>query len=160
MDEVMAGPAPREDLEGLLSAEFSLLAAAKKITLFAAGAATQRYADRIADEQEVMGAIANMVMEVYAMESAILRAEKISAAAGKGKGNAGIAVTMARVFAAGAIEKIELEARRVIAAAAEGDMARTQFTILRRLAKHDPANTVALRREIARYMVRAGRYIL
>jgi butyryl-CoA dehydrogenase len=101
-----------------------------------------------------------MVMEVYAMESAILRAEKISAAAGKGKGNAGIAVTMARVFAAEAIEKIELEVRRVIAAAAEGDMARTQFTILRRLAKHDPANTVALRREIARYMVRAGRYIL
>jgi butyryl-CoA dehydrogenase len=94
------------------------------------------------------------------MESAILRAEKISAAASKGKGSAGIAVTMARVFAAEAIEKIELEVRRVIAAAAEGDMARTQFTILRRLAKHDPANTVALRREIARYMVRAGRYIL
>jgi butyryl-CoA dehydrogenase len=67
---------------------------------------------------------------------------------------------MARVFAAGAIEKIELAARKVIAAVAEGDMARTQFTILRRLAKHDPADTVALRREIARHMVKAGRYIL
>ena len=161
MDEVMAGPVPREDREGFLAAEFSLLAAAKKLTLFAAGAATQRYADKIAEEQEIMGAIADMVMEVYAMESAILRAEKISAAtAGTGKGGGGIPVAMARVYAAWAMEKIEFAARKVIAAVAEGDMARTQFTILRRLAKHDPADTVALRREIARHMVRAGRYIL
>ena len=148
MDEVMAGPTPKEEREGPLAAEFDLLASAKKLTLFAAGAATQKYMDKIADEQEVMGAIADMVIEVYAMESAILRAEKI--AAGRAGAGAEIPVAMARIYAAGAIEKIELAARKVIAAVAEGDMARTQFTILRRLAKHDPADTVALRRQVAR----------
>src|SRR6185437_16923034 len=77
MDEVMAGPASKEDREGALSAEINLLASAKKMTLFAAGAAAQRYMAAISEEQEIMGAIADMVIEVYAMESAILRAEKI-----------------------------------------------------------------------------------
>ena len=76
MDEVMAGPAPKEDREGPLAAEFDLLANAKKLTLFAAGVATQRYSTKLADEQEVMAALADMIAEVFTMESAILRAEK------------------------------------------------------------------------------------
>jgi len=158
MDEVMAGPAPKEDREGALSAEINLLASAKKMTLFAAGAATQRYMAAISEEQEIMGAIADMVIEVYAMESAILRAEKI--VVGKGSAGSEISVAMARIYAAGAMEKIELCARKVIAAVAEGDMARTQFTILRRLAKHDPADTIALRRQVAQHIVKAGKYAL
>src|SRR6185437_12422307 len=130
MDEVMAGPTPKEEREGPLAAEVDLLARAKKLTLFAAGIATQKYMAKISDEQEVMGAIADMVMEVYAMESAILRAQKI--VAGKGTAAAEIPVVLARIYAAGAIEKVELAARKVVAAAAEGDAARTQFTILRR----------------------------
>jgi alkylation response protein AidB-like acyl-CoA dehydrogenase len=158
MDEVMAGPVPREDSEGSLAEEIHLLANAKKLTLFAAGAATQRYMAAISDEQEVMGAIADMVIQVYAMESAILRANKIVAA--KGTAGSEIAVAMARIYAAGAIEEVERCARKVIAAVAEGDMARTQFTILRRLAKHDPADTVALRRMVAKHIVKAGKYNL
>jgi butyryl-CoA dehydrogenase len=53
---------------------------------------------------------------------------------------------------------VELAARRVLAAAAEGDALRTQMAILRRLAKHDPADTIALGREVAGHMVRAGKY--
>ena len=83
MDEVMAGPAPKEDREGVLAEEFNLLAQAKKLTLFAAGSATQKYMAKLADEQEVMGAIADMIIEVFAMESTILRAEKMAG----GKGN-------------------------------------------------------------------------
>lgn len=158
MDEVMAGPVPKEDGEGALSAEINLLASAKKMTLFAAGAGTQRYMAAISEEQEIMGAIADMVIEVYAMESAILRAEKI--VVGKGSAGSEISVAMARIYAAGAMEKIELCARKVIAAVAEGDMARTQFTILRRLAKHDPADTIALRRQVAQHIVKAGKYAL
>jgi alkylation response protein AidB-like acyl-CoA dehydrogenase len=158
MDEVMASPGAKEDREGSLAAEFNLLANAKKLTLFAAGAATQKYMAKISDEQEVMGAIADMVIEVYAMESAILRAEKITTA--KGSAAAEIPIAMARIYAAAAIEKIELCARKVIAAVAEGDMARTQFTILRRLAKHDPADTISLRRQVARHVVKAGKYSL
>lgn len=158
MDEVMAGPALKEDREGPLADEVNLLANAKKLTIFAAGAATQRYMAAISDQQEIMGAIADMVIEVYAMESAILRAEKIVAA--KGGANPEIAVAMARIYAAAAMEKIELCARKVIAAVAEGDMARTQFTILRRLAKHDPADTIELRRQVARHVAKAGKYTL
>jgi alkylation response protein AidB-like acyl-CoA dehydrogenase len=158
MDEVMAGPAPKEDREGPLAAEFELLTSAKKLTLFAAGAATQKYMAKISDEQEVMGAIADMVIEVYAMESAILRAEKM--AAGKGSVGASIPTAMARIYAAGAIEKIDRAARKIIATVAEGEMARTQFTILRRLGKHDTADTVALRRQVAQHIVKAGKYVL
>ncbi|GGG71588.1 acyl-CoA dehydrogenase family protein [Edaphobacter dinghuensis] len=158
MDEVMAGPTVKEEDEGPLAAEISLLASAKKLTLFAAGSATQKYMASISDQQEIMGAIADMVIEVYAMESAILRAQKIVAA----KGNAGaeVYVTMARIYAAVSIEKIELCARKVIAATAEGDITRTQVAILRRLAKHEPTDTIALRRQVAQHIVKAGKYAL
>jgi butyryl-CoA dehydrogenase len=156
MDEVMAGPAAKEEREAALAAEFDLLASAKKLTLFAAGVATQRYNTGLADEQEVMAALADMITEVFAMESAILRAEKITAKSSGG--STAISVTLARLYAAKAMDTIELAARKVIAAAAEGDMLRTQMTILRRLAKHDPADTVALRREAATHVVRLGKY--
>ncbi|HMF65644.1 MAG TPA: acyl-CoA dehydrogenase family protein [Edaphobacter sp.] len=155
MDEVMAGPTPKEDREGPLAEEHNLLASAKKLTLFAAGSATQKYMAKIADEQEVMGAIADMIIEVFAMESAILRAEKLA-----GKGSAEIPVAMARIYAAEALDRIELSARKIIAAVAEGDMLRTQLTILRRLAKHDSADTIALRRQVAQHVIKAGKYAI
>ncbi len=158
MDEVMAGPVAKEEREGPLAAEFDLLASTKKLTLFAAGVATQRYNNALGDEQEVMAALADMITEVFTLESAILRAEKI-AAKGAG-GTAEIAVTLARLYAAKAMNTVELAARKVIAAAAEGDLLRTQMTILRRLAKHDPIDTIPLRREVSKHVVKAGRYSL
>jgi alkylation response protein AidB-like acyl-CoA dehydrogenase len=153
MDEVMSGPSEKEEREGPLAAEYDLLAAAKKLTLFTAGAATQKYMQKLADEQEVMGALADMIIGVYTMESAILRADKM------GRG-AEIPVAMARIHAAQAFDTLERSARTVIAAVAEGDMARTQFAILRRLAKHDPADTIALRRQVAGHFIRAGKFVL
>jgi butyryl-CoA dehydrogenase len=158
MDEVMSGPGEKIDREGPLADEQNLLANAKKLTLFVAGAATQKYMQQIADEQEVMGAIADMIIEVFAMESAILRAEKI--AAGQGSEASAIQVAMARIYADKAMSAIELSARKVIAAVAEGDMLRTQLTILRRLSKHDSADTIGLRRQVARYVIQAGKYSL
>jgi alkylation response protein AidB-like acyl-CoA dehydrogenase len=163
MDEVMSGPSEKIDREGPLADEQNLLANAKKLTLFVAGAATQKYMQRIADEQEVMGAIADMIIEVFAMESAILRAEKIAAgnlAAGQGSEASTIYVAMARIYADKAMSAIELSARKVIAAVAEGDMLRTQLTILRRLSKHDSADTISLRRQVARHVIQAGKYNL
>ena len=151
MDEVMAGPLPKEEREGELAAEFELLAVAKKLTLFAAGSATQKYMAGLADQQEVMGAIADMIIEVFAMESAVLRAEKM-----KGE----IPVAMARIYAATAFDKMELAARRIIAAVAEGDMLRTQMTILRRLAKHETTDTIGLRRVVAAHVIRTAKYAL
>src|ERR1700719_753171 len=68
MDEVLSGPSAGDEFEGPLADEQKLVASAKKLGLFAAGAATQKYMMQIEQQQEVMGAIADMVIEVYAME--------------------------------------------------------------------------------------------
>ncbi len=83
MDEVLSGPSMAEELEGPLPEERRLVAQAKKLGLFAAGAATQKYMQAIQDQQEIMGAIADMTIEAYAMESAVLRAQKIVQAKGE-----------------------------------------------------------------------------
>jgi butyryl-CoA dehydrogenase len=112
----------------------------------------------LADEQEVMGALADCIMEVFALESCILRAEKLIAA--RGEGAAKQAIAMTRFYAAKAVQTVELSARKVIATVAEGDMLRTQMAILRRLSKHEPADTIGLGRQIARHVLAAGRYSL
>jgi butyryl-CoA dehydrogenase len=158
MDDVMSAPGAAPEREGPLSAERRLLAGVKKLALFAAGTASQKYMTGLADQQEVMGALADCIMEVFALESCILRAEKLIAA--KGEGAAKQAIALTRYYAAKAGQTVELSSRKVIAAAAEGDMLRTQMAILRRLAKHEPADTIALGRQIAKHVLAAGRYTL
>ncbi len=158
MDEVLSGPGMSQDLEGPLAAEHKLLTGARKLTLFAAGAASQKFGQGLADQQEVMGALADCIMEVYALESCVLRAGKLVAA--KGAPSAGQAIALCRYYAARSVQIVELAARKVIGAAAEGDTLRTQMAILRRLAKFEPADTVALGRQIARHVLAAGRYSL
>jgi len=149
MDEVMAGPSAAEEREGALAAEHHLLAGARKLTLFAAGVASQRYMQGLADQQEIMGALADCIMEVYALESCILRAEKSKSAQ---------AIAMTRYYAARAFTTVKQSARKVIAGAAEGDMLRTQMSILRRLGKYEPADTIAIGRQIAGAVLAAGKY--
>jgi alkylation response protein AidB-like acyl-CoA dehydrogenase len=158
MDEVLSGPSAGEEMEGPLAEERKLVVQAKKLGLFASGAATQKYMQAIQDQQEIMGAIADMTIEVYAMESAVLRAQKIIEQ--KGEAAAALAVAMTRVYLTQAMEKIEAAARSVIAAVADGDMLRTQVAILRRLAKYEPFNTIALREQIAAKTMEAGKYRL
>src|SRR3954469_516670 len=158
MDEVFSGPSMGEELEGPLAEERKLVSQAKKLGLFAAGAATQKYMQAIQDQQEIMGAIADMTIETYAMESAVLRAQKIVES--KGESGAALPVAMTRVYLSQAMEKVESAARKVIAAIAEGDMLRTQLAILRRLGKHEPFNTVELRQQIAQKMIERGKFTL
>ncbi len=153
MDEVMAGPSPREERSGELADQHALLASAKKLSLFCAGAASQKYGAALADQQEVMGALADMIMEVLVLESTILRTEKM-------QGRSPLAAKMTKYYAARSFRVLETAAERVIGSVAEGDMLRTQMTIYRRLAKHDAENTVALGRDIAAAMTEAGRYTL
>jgi alkylation response protein AidB-like acyl-CoA dehydrogenase len=157
MDEVLSG-STEQDEEGPLAQERKLVATAKKIGLFAAGVATQKYMQAIQDQQEIMGAIANMVIETYAMESAVLRAEKLVTR--NGESGAALPIAMTRVYMSGAMEKIESAARLVIAACAEGDMLRSHFAILRRLCKYEPFNTLALRRTIAERVIETGKYMV
>jgi alkylation response protein AidB-like acyl-CoA dehydrogenase len=156
MDEVMAGPSYSETDESVLAAERAAVANAKKIGLFAAGVASQKYMEKIADQQEILGALADIIIETYTAESALLRAEKI--AASRGESGSANAVAMAQVYVSDAMDKIDAAARKVIAAVAEGDMMRTQTAILRRLGKREPVNTIALRQQIAQKVLEAGKY--
>jgi alkylation response protein AidB-like acyl-CoA dehydrogenase len=153
MDEVMAGPAAREETSGPLGAEKLLLASAKKLGLFCSGAASQKYPTSLQDQQEIMGALADILMEILVMESAILRAEKF---AGRSK----TAIALAQLAAARSFRVVSSCAERILGAIAEGDLLKTQMAIYRRLAKHDPINTVALGRAVAEEMIAAERYVL
>ncbi len=157
MDEVLSGPSAGEELEGPLPGERALTANAKKIGLFVAGAASQKYMMALADQQEIMGALANIIIETYAMDSAVARARKLTAA--QGEPASALAVAMTQAYLGGAMERIESEAKKVIAAVAEGDMLRTQLAILRRLGKHEPVNTIALRQQVAQRVIEAGKYV-
>jgi alkylation response protein AidB-like acyl-CoA dehydrogenase len=158
MDEVLSGPSAGDEFAGPLAEERKLVEQAKKLGLFAAGAATQKYMQAIQDQQEIMGAIADMTIETYALESAVLRAQKIVAS--KGESAAALPLEMTRVYLAQAMEKIESAARKVISAVADGDTLRTQLAILRRLAKYEPFNAIALRHEIALKVIERGKYTL
>ena len=163
MEEVLSGPSASEEFEGALAEERKLVAQAKKLGLFAAGAATQKYMQAIQDQQEIMGAIADMTIETYAMETAVLRAQKIAesgSSSSRSEAAATLPIAMTRVYLTQAFEKVESAARKVIAAVAEGDMLRTQLAILRRLSKHEPFNTIELRQLIAQRVIERGKYTL
>jgi len=159
MDELMAPPSFGDGAEAddPLAREAQMLANAKKLALFASGSASQKYMNGLADQQEVMAALADIILEVYAFDSALARARKLAAAKSP---NAALAAEMTRLYAGTAFHIIESAARQVIAAVAEGDMLRTQLAIYRRLVKHEPADTFSLSRTIARAAIEKGRYPL
>jgi butyryl-CoA dehydrogenase len=104
----------------------------------------------LADQQEIMADLADMLIEIYAVESSLLRARKM--------GSNATAIAATQYYTAHAMTILEPAARRVLAAVAEGDMLRTQLAILRRLVKHEPADTIQIGRALARQAVEAGRY--
>ena len=157
MDEVTQPPSfdAAGDTGELLAREAEALASARKIALFSAGVASQRFMTALQDQQEVMADLADMIAQVYALESTLLRARKL-AAAGHKAAEAAAAIT--GLLADETIALAEQAARRVLAACAEGDMLRTQLAILRRLARFIPADAVGLSRTVARCCLEADRY--
>src|SRR5271167_1776606 len=146
-DEILAGPSYEEAPEGVLAEEARVVANAKKMFLQAAGGAVQKFREKLAEEQELIGALSNVVMEVYGMESSLLRAQK--AAAAKGEAATQVMSDAARVFIHDAMERVEHEAKRALAAVNEGDMLTTQMAVLKRFGKRAPVDTIALRRNVA-----------
>jgi butyryl-CoA dehydrogenase len=155
-DEILAGPSFEESPEGVLADEARVVANTKKMFLQAAGGAMQKYREKLAEEQELIGALSNMVMEIYAMESCVLRAQK--AAAAKGETASQTMIDAARVFIQDAAERVEHDAKRAIAAVNEGDMLTTQMAVLKRFGKRAPVDTIALRRNVAAAVQAQDRY--
>ena len=158
MDELLAGPSFAEEDGRPLAAHRKLLENAKKIALMVAGAASQKYMQQITDHQEVMGAIADMVIEIFAMDSVLARTLKL--AEGSDQRAAATAIAISEVYLQQGFERVEAAAKKALADVAEGDMLRTQMTILRRLAKTEPFNVIAARQAIAARVLEAGKYAL
>jgi butyryl-CoA dehydrogenase len=159
MDEVMQPPSFDSGPGGAeaLARETEALGSAKKMALFAAGVASQRFMTALQEQQEVMADLADIITQVYALESALLRARKL---AGKGGGSAEVAAAMTGLMADETIALAEQAARRILAACGEGDLLRTQLAILRRLARLIPADAVTLSRTVARHCIQLERYPL
>ncbi|MCA1617718.1 MAG: acyl-CoA dehydrogenase family protein [Acidobacteria bacterium] len=144
-----------------LAAERDLLTRGKRLVDFALGLAVETYGSGLAEEQEVLGHVADVTAEVYTLESALLRTEKLVAS--KGEAAAAVQLDAARVYASDAADRMAHSARQVAAALAGGGDSREPRDLLegvRRLTRHTPPDTVAARRRIADAVLKAGRYHL
>jgi alkylation response protein AidB-like acyl-CoA dehydrogenase len=143
MGEIVGGPASDSSDE-----EARLVANAKKIGLMSMGLAYQKFAVDLEKQQEVLMGISDIVMEIFAMESVLLRTRKNGSGA-----------EMAGVFLRDAMARVEFSARALLAACSEGDSLRTNMAVLRRFAKYEPVNAIDLRRKIAHRLLAAERYL-
>ena len=157
MDEVLSASSGEGQQDGApLGDVAAVLEGAKKAALLVAGSAVQKYLQGLSEEQEVVAAISNLVMEIYAMESALLRTHKKI-----GRSSADTCQTemdATRIFAYEAADRIEVEARRAFARISEGDTLRTQLAILRRFLRRTPPDVIGLKRQVADRAIELGRY--
>jgi alkylation response protein AidB-like acyl-CoA dehydrogenase len=142
--------------DGKLTLQKEMVEMSKKIALLVAGAAVQKYMMKLAEEQEILASISDIVIEVFAMESALLRAMKSIEKFGDEKSE--IQKAMVKVYVNDAFNRVEGFGKQAFAAIAEGDTLRTQLSALKKLTRFTPVNTIGLRREIADYVVKIGRY--
>ena len=145
--ELLSGPSPG------MPSERDMVANAKKVGLLLLGAAYQRFLTTIEEQQEVMAGITDVLMNAFAMEGVYLRTAKLGA-------KAAVAPLMTSVFLRETMEQIEVFARNVLAACSEGDNLRTNLAALKRFTKFEPVNSIDLRRQIARKLLDAGKYIV
>lgn len=158
MGEVLDPALVSEAADGVFGSEKAAVGNAKKVIVAVLGAAAQKYRDKVQEEQEVLAAASDMIMEVYAAESGILRTEKLIS--GRGEAQCAIQIDAVRTFTNDAIQRIEQSAKRALAALSEGDELRTMLAVLKRLTRFTPINTIAARRRIAGSLIEAARYNL
>jgi len=156
-DEIMSpSMSVPDDADEALGAETRACGAFKKVVLMVAGTAMQRYGTKLESEQEVLSYLADILIDAYAAESAVLRAQD---ATHRKLSKVELHQDAARICVNEAAGRIELAARSALAAMADGDMLRTQLAALRRLLKVTPVNTVVMRRRLADAAVAQGGYI-
>jgi len=156
-DEILNPQISFDEDAGILAAETKLAANAKKTALMVLGTAAQKYMMGLSEQQEVLINCADIIMDAYQMETAILRAKKL--ADSKGEEAAGRCIDMAAVYCNDAIQRVEAKAKNTIAAIAEGDEGRTLLVALKRFTKNNsPVNTIAARQRIADVLIEANAY--
>jgi alkylation response protein AidB-like acyl-CoA dehydrogenase len=155
-DELLGPPSMTAADGSLLGEEQTAVKSFKKACLLVLGLAMQTYREKIADQQEVLMHLADMIIDTYSADSAVLRALSVSA---KKLPKADLQVVAARVFVNDAAMRVEASARQALGAMTEGDMLRTSVSALKRLFKQMPINTAAMRRQLADEAVTRGAYI-
>jgi alkylation response protein AidB-like acyl-CoA dehydrogenase len=156
-DELLSPSGASLSADEGLDADLKTVAALKKVALMVLGTAMQTYGQKLTDEQEVLCAAADILIDIFAAESAVLRARE---AARAGRSDRGLHEAAARTFVNDATQRVQAAATNALAAMAEGDTLRTLLAALRRLVKATPVNTVALRRTLADATVSRGSYIV
>jgi alkylation response protein AidB-like acyl-CoA dehydrogenase len=154
-DELLGPPAAPAADDTLLGDERRAVAAFKKSALMIFGVALQTYGQKLNDQQEVLMHTADMLMNVYAADSVVLRASQI---AQQNAARAPLHIDAARVFVSDAAMRLEASGRQALAAMVEGDTLRTMLAAFKRLFKMTPVNTAVLRRRIADEAVGRGAY--
>jgi Acyl-CoA dehydrogenase, C-terminal domain len=154
-DEILNPQMSFDEDEGVLSTEIKLAQNAKKVALMILGTAAQKYMTELANQQEVLMNAADIIIEAYQMETAILRAQKMAQ-----KGEAANQIDMASVFCNDAIQRVEAKAKNTLAAITEGDETKMMLVALKRFTKNNsPVNTIAARQRIADTLIAANKYI-
>lgn len=154
--ELMAIPDFSSDDEGFFAKEKKVIANLKKAGLMIAGAAVQKFMMKIGDEQEILMNLADMLIEVYVAESALLRVEKLAGI--RGENNVKIEAELARIYLHHAAEVATTAGREAICAFADGDDLRLMLLGLKRFTKIEPYNLKAARRTVADYVIDKGAY--
>ncbi|WP_416144355.1 acyl-CoA dehydrogenase family protein [Planococcus koreensis] len=149
---------PEEVGTEALAQEKYLVRNAKKIALLAAGLAAQTYGAKLEQEQEILVNIADIVSNVFAMESVVLRTEKAIAASGEEKAQQKLLYT--QIYCQEAFDKIEKDAKETLIAAIEGDNQRMMLSALRKLTRSTPYNVIAKKREAAVKLIDAEKYVV
>ena len=149
-------PAQEEAPKGLLGEQIRIFQLGKKIALMVYGAAAQKYREKLQDEQEMLGVLSDLTIELFAMESALLRALK--SAAREGEEAAQSKFDLVKVYFNDAFSRIELLAKEGLACMEEGDTLRTQLSALKKFTRYMPINTIRLRRAIAGRVIEAEGY--
>ncbi len=142
--------------DALFAAEKKVLRNLKKAVLMVAGAAVQKFAKKLSEEQEINMDIADMMMEVYVAESTLLRTEKLTGM--RGEEACARQIDMAKLYLNDAVERIGMHGRNAINSFAEGDEQRVMLMGLKRFTKIAPINAKETRRRIARHVIGENAY--
>ena len=156
--ELMEFPTLSEETDELLEHEKCILTKMKKSVLLVAGAALQIYGKEIAEEEEILAMVSDCIIEIYVLESILLRTLKFAEANGKEK--AGIYLDIARAYCLDATLKVDGRLKVAAAATYEGDSLRVLLGALKRFLKYTPSNVKEMRRNIAKHLIETGRYQL
>jgi hypothetical protein len=154
--ELMAIPDFSAEEDGLFVAEKKVIANLKKVLLMGAGAAAQRYGEKLSFEQEILMNLADIAIYIYMSESVVLRTEKLIGI--KGEAACVAEIEMAKVYVNDAADKVNIAGKNAINSFASGDEQKVMLMGLKRFTKTSPMNTKAARRKIAARLIEANEY--